>query len=298
MSKYKIGFKIAEGCNFLEWKPEQICRCLKELGYTAVEWITETLNPYEKSLEEIQNVIKISNDCGLEVSEIVVQKDLVLLDEEKRQSNIAYVLKCIEVYAQAGIKVINLFTGPRPWISHSVVIGRDISEAQAWDMVFEAYDMFVPAAEKFGIELAVEGVWGHMCHDFFTTQFLLNRYNSPALGINYDPSHDILSGNMDVSWVIRQWGKDRIKHVHLKDAAGWYSNDTVGVMKDSRFVFPLLGEGKVNWKAFINALDEIGYEGAMVVEFESFDYLNNILDGNMQKAAELSMEHVKKLFGI
>lgn len=298
MSEYKIGFKVAEGCSYLEWETEQICQHLKNLGYTAIEWITETLNPYEMSLEEIKSVIKISNDYGLEVSEIVVQKDLLILDEEKRQANIQYVLKCIEVYAKAGIKVINLFTGPRPWISNPVVVGRDISENRAWDMVFEAYDKLVAAAEEHGIQLAVEGVWGHLCRDFFTTQFLINHYNSPALGVNYDPSHDILHGNMDVAWTIRQWGKDRIKHVHLKDAAGWYSNDTVGQMKDSRFVFPLLGEGKVDWKAFIKAMDEIGYDGAMVVEFESFDYLNNILDGNMQKAAEISMEHVKKLFGL
>lgn len=296
MKKCKFGFKIAEGCSYLDWSTEEICKHLRSLGYTAVEWITETLNPYEKTLEEIQEVVKISNTYGLDVSEVVVQKDLVMLDEAERQANIEYVLKCIEVYAKAGIQVINLFTGPRPWIENPVLVGKDISEGQAWDMVFEAYDKFVPAAEANGIQLAVEGVWGHVCRDFYTTQYLLNRYNSPNLGVNYDPSHDILNGNTDVAWAIKQWGKERIKHIHLKDAAGWYCKDTVGVMKDTRFVFPLLGEGKIDWKAFENALDEIGYEGAMVVEFESFDYLAKILDGSMQKAAEISMDHIKKLF--
>ena len=248
------------------------------------------------SLSEIKDVVRISKEHGLEVTEVVVQKDLVMLDEKERQANIDYVLKCIEVYGQAGIPVINLFTGPRPWIENAILVGKDLSESQAWDMVFEAFDQFVPAAEKQGIALAVEGVWGHVCRDFYTTQFLINRYNSPILGVNYDPSHDILNGNTDVAWAIKQWGKERIKHVHLKDAAGWYCKDTVGVMKDTRFVFPLLGEGKIDWKAFIAAMDEIGYEGGMVVEFESFDYLAKILDGDIHKAAQISMDHIKKLF--
>ncbi len=297
MNQYKIGFKISEGCSYLKWDTDQICRHLHSLGYTAVEWITESLNPYEMSLNEIKNVIKTSEDHGLEVSEIVVQRDLVSLNEEERKRNIQYVLKCIETYAEAGVKVINLFTGPRPWIENPVITGRDLSEGDAWNMVFEAYDQFVLAAERYGIKLAVEGVWGHLCHDFFTTQFLVNHYNSSALGVNYDPSHDILCGNMDVAWAIRMWGKDRIKHVHLKDAVGWYLKDMAGNMKDGRFVFPLLGEGKVEWQAFIYALNEIGYDGAMVVEFESFDYLRNILGGSMQKAAEISMDNVRTLFG-
>lgn len=296
MDNRKIGFKIAEGSSYLKWKPEEICRHLSSLGYRAVEWVTESLDWREMSVQEIRNVIKTSNDCGLEVSEIVVQRDLISLDAGKRKETIDYVLRCIDVYREAGVDVINLFTGPRPWIENPLIVGKDLSEGEAWNMVFEAYDQFVPAAEKNGMQLAVEGVWGHMCHDFFTTQFLLNRYNSPVLGVNYDPSHDILCGNTDVSWFIHQWGKDRIKHVHLKDAVGWYLKDTVGHLKDSRFIFPLLGEGKINWKAFIEALDDIGYDGAMVVEFESFDYLKNILDNSMQKAAEISMEQVRKLF--
>ena len=38
-------------------------------------------------------------------------------------------------------------------------------------------------------------------------------------------------------------------------------------------LFPVLGEGFVDWKSFIAAVEEIGYEGVMSVEFESFKYL-------------------------
>ena len=53
-------------------------------------------------------------------------------------------------------------------------------------------------------------------------------------------------------WLITQWG-NRIAHVHIKDG--------IGIPQLGKFVFPLLGEGRVNWKQFFEALEEIGYDG-------------------------------------
>ena len=285
---FKIGF-MPRG-SYMEWPIEKICKDLREIGYDAVEWSTDILNPQILTPDEIKNVVDVSESLGLDVSEVVVQRDLVTPDEEERSANIDYTLECIRVYGQAGIKTINLFTGPRPWIDEPVKIGKEIGEGQGWNMVLQAFDRFVPEAEKYGVNLAVEGVWGMLAHDFYTTWYLINHYDSPALGVNFDPSHDILCDNKDVGWIIRQWGKDRIKHVHLKDA--------VGIMEDGRFVFPLLGEGKVDWKAFLATMDDIDYSGTMSVEFESFDYLGNILKGNMHEAARISMDNIRTLFGV
>ena len=293
----KIGFLIADGSSFAKQNPENVCQQLKELGYSAIEWTTDFLNPFCKSSDEISEIVKLSNSYGLEVGEVVVQKDLIVTSIEEYEKNTEYIIKCIESYSKAGIKTINLFTGPRPWIENAIRVGYDIDYSEAWNRAFSSFDKFVVAAEKHNMNLAVEGVWGHLCRDFFSTWFLITHYASNNLGVNYDPSHDILAGNTDVGWTIRQWGKNRIKNIHLKDAVGWYMNDTVGQMKDTRFVFPIFGEGKVNWKSFITALDEIGYDGAMSVEFESFDYLNNVLDGDMYKAAEISINNIRKVFG-
>jgi sugar phosphate isomerase/epimerase len=115
---------------------------------------------------------------------------------------------------------------------------------------------------------------------------LIDHYRSPFLGVNYDPSHDILSGHFDVGWMIRQWGIKRIKHIHLKDAAG--------IQNNGQFIFPLIGEGHVNWASFFEALREIGYQGYSSVEFESFAYLKTILNNDMAAAASMSFS--KKLF--
>jgi len=284
---HKIGF-MPSG-SYGKQPVAAICESLKKIGYDAVEWHHGFFCPRSHTYDELKEMVSITEKSGLEISEIVVQQDLVMTDTEKRKDNIEYVKQCIEVFASLGIKAINLFTGPVPWNRHPLIIGSGISEGDAWNMVLRAFREFVPLSEKNQLHLAVENVWGMLCHDFYTAKFLIDYFNSPYLGVNYDPSHDILAGNMDVGWIVRQWGRDRIKHVHLKDA--------VGTQIQGQFVFPLPGEGFVDWKSFIAAVDDIGYEGVMSVEFESFEYLKKILCNDMEKAAWIAYENFCKLFG-
>ena len=169
-------------------------------------------------------------------------------------------------------------------------LGRDLTEGQAWDMVRAAFDVLVPLAEAARIDLAVEGVFGHLVHDYYTTLELLRHYDSPRLGVNFDPSHGILVGN-DIPWAVRQWGS-RIRHFHLKDAVG-----RAGMFGET-FVFPLLGEGQVPWAEFFGAVEAIGYEGYLSVEFESWEYYRQVLGNDPLAAARLSMDLLRVLEGI
>lgn len=243
--------------------------------------------PRKKSEKELKNIVRVSGENELEISEVVVQQDFVVLDDEQLENNIRYVELCIKVFSSLGIKTINVFTGPVPWAGNPVRIGKDISEGNAWDKVFYAFDRIVGLAGQYNMNLALENVWGMLCHDFYTARFLIDYYDSQWLGVNYDPSHDVLAGRLDVGWVVKKWGKKNIKHIHLKDAAG--------IQENGKFIFPLLGEGYVDWPAFSGSLHDIGYEGCMSVEFESFEYLRKILDNDFESAARLSMENIKKI---
>ncbi len=74
--------------------------------------------------------------------------------------------------------------------------------------------------------------------------------------------------------------------------------DTAGVPGEFGvdFLFPILGEGAINWNEFFRALDEIEYKGYLSVEFESFKYMDEVLGNNPRKAAEISMESLHKLW--
>jgi len=283
----KIGF-MPSG-SYTKMSVEEVCESIKRIGYDAVEWPQSFASPRNHSLTDLEHLVKTTYSFDLEISEVVVQQDLVLNDEVQRRDRIDFIKQCLEAYSSLGIETINLFTGPVPWGSRPLIIGSGITEGKAWDMVFEAFDELVPVAERTNVNIAVENVWGMICNDFFSLKFLIDHYRSTRLGVNYDPSHDILAGHTDIGWIVRQLGVNHIKHVHLKDA--------VGLNVAGKFLFPLPGEGKVDWKSFAQVFDEIGYQGVMSVEFESFDYVSRILGGDWEKAAQLAFNNYKILFG-
>lgn len=269
--------------------PEAVCKSLSGLGYHAVGWMTGHFDVEQMSRQELLHLVKLPERYGLQTGELVIQQDLVTNDDALYEKRIGIVLKAIETVAELeNPPPLNLFTGPASWNPQAPVVGRDIAYTAAWDLVLAAYHRFVERAETLGVDLAVEGVWGMLCHNFFTTNHLIETFDSPRLGVNYDPSHDILCGLEDVGWIIRQWAaKDRIKHVHLKDAAG--------IAEARRFIFPMLGEGRVDWTVFFRTLEEVGFTGSMSVEFESFRYYETVLGSDPEEAARLSMHQLKRL---
>lgn len=280
----KIGF-YATG-TFQSFPIEKTCEILKNIGYDAVEldrWWMEKCSTDAELMRQCREIEK----SGLCLSEVILQLDYVDLDKNVRKENIeqtkAYICRC----ASAGISTVNLFTGPRPWIPNRMIVGENLSQSQAWGMVFEAFDELVPLAEETGVSLAVENVWGMLCHEFFSAQYLINYYNSPYLGVNFDPSHDLLAGNTDMEFLLCQWGTEKIKHIHLKDA--------VGSQVRGKVLFPPLGEGCVDWSGFVKGLENIGYNGVMSVEYEADGHLSRYLGGDWVKAAEESFKALQIL---
>ncbi len=156
MAKEKIGFMASLG--FSKMEPGEVLDILSRIGYRAVEWTLAHLDPRRKSLSEIKGIVRLTGKHGLEISEAVVQQDLVIPDRTLRRQTVDFVLRCIRTFSEAGIPAINLFTGPRPWEPGAPRINRTIAEGEAWNLVYRAFDLLVPEAEKRGINLAVEGV--------------------------------------------------------------------------------------------------------------------------------------------
>jgi len=61
-------------------------------------------------------------------------------------------------------------------------------------------------------------------------------------------------------------------------------------MEGDTFMFPLIGEGRTDWAAFFGALDDVGYTGALSIEFEAYRYYEQVLDSDPEAAARLGIE--------
>jgi sugar phosphate isomerase/epimerase len=281
--QWKLAFLA--GLGYAQQNEDDVIASLAGIGYDGIEWTTAHFNP-DRPLAELQRLVEKTRAAGLEVSRIMAHEDLVCLDDAERERRIAQTLRVIEAAGACGVHTVGTMTGPAPWDPGAPKIGRDISEGAAWDMVLDAYQRFGDAARAAGVVISSEGVFGMVAHDFYTHRHLLDQLPAEVHQVNLDPSHGVLYGNLDVGWVVRQWG-GRIAHVHLKDA--------VGIPEMGKFQFPMLGEGNVDWSAFFGALDEIGYSGFCSVEFESFGYLARVLKGDAEAAARLSFEQVSAL---
>ena len=127
-----------------------------------------------------------------------------------------------------------------------------------------------------------------------TTRAIQALEEHPCFGFNYDPSHLGYQG-VDYVEFIRRFS-DRIFHVHMKDV-GWSSVPTdAGVFGghldfgDHRrfWDFRSLGRGNIDFEAIIRALNDIGYDGPLSVEWE---------DSGMDRehGATEACEYVKKV---
>src|SRR5579871_4691012 len=249
---------------------EEALRDISDLGYEGVE--LPSLIPY-KSAAELQNAVNQAKSFHLEISEVGFSQDFVDLDDGRRKEKVRATKEKIQMASECSIKIVKGLTGPYPWDKNALKLGTDISEGKAWEVVLESFNGFIDACEKYEVYFALEACFGNLARDYYTTKELLDYVGSKYLTLNFDPSHYNLYGN-DVSWVVKRFGKDKIKHIHLKDSVG------VPREEGRDFIFPLLGEGSIDWQAFFAALREIGYEGFFSAEYESMNYFKNVLDSD------------------
>lgn len=270
-----------------QWPPARVARMLNDIGYRAISWSMPVDAFREKGAQGIRELAQATRDHGMEVSEVNVELDLVALDAGARCENAAFFKEVIYAVAEAGVGVVKNYTGPIPWNPDALRIPDDISEGEAWESAAFILNEALPVAEACGVQVNIEAVFGHLCHDYYTLSELFQSVASPNLGAVFDPSHLYLYDN-DIPWAIRQLGA-KVRHVHIKDVVG-----RLGSFPQS-FVFPLPGEGQIEWGPFMQALKDVGYRGFFTIEFESFTYYRRILRSDPERAARLSYEHFHQL---
>lgn len=174
-----------------------------------------------------------------------------------------------------GITVVNGFTGSSIWhLLYSFppndpkVLEAGFKDfADRWDPILDVFD---ECGVRFGLEVHPTEI----AYDLYTTEQALQAIgHREAFGFNFDPSHLLWQG-VNPARFVRRFG-DRIYHVHMKDALVTLDGDS-GILSshlnfgDARrgWDFRSLGRGGVNFEEIIRALNAIGYQGPLSVEWE------------------------------
>lgn len=177
--------------------------------------------------------------------------------------------------AQFGVKVVNGFVGSSIWhvlagfppVPPEMIEAGYRDFADRWNPILDVFD-------EVGVKFALEVHPSEIAYDFWTTQRTLDAIGRrPAFGINFDPSHLYWQLVDPVEFVYAY--ADRIYHVHVKESVR-VLNGRNGILAshlpfgDHRrgwdFVSP--GRGGVPFEPIFRALNRIGYDGPLSVEWE------------------------------
>jgi sugar phosphate isomerase/epimerase len=170
-----------------------------------------------------------------------------------------------------------------------VLLPPDPSKGRATNFarLEQTFGPVVRHAEEKGLMFAIEGWpgggphYGALAVTPETVRALLKAFPSPAIGLNYDPSHLIRIG-VDHLRFLREFG-EHVVHCHGKDCVydseALYLHGNLGptfgkakAFGEDWWRYTIPGEGSANWNAIFAELDHLGYDGFVSVELEDFRY--------------------------
>lgn len=286
---------------------EEVVSFASENGYACVEIMCWPPGKAERryagvthidvtnlSKEKVDSIHKLLKEKDVSISGLGYYPNPLEADDENATAYIEHIKKVIDAASQLGLENVNTF------------IGRD--HQRNLDDNFEKFKKIWPPivkhAEDRKVKIGIEN-----CPMFFSNDEWpggKNLASSPAIwrrmfeeipsanfGLNYDPSH-LVWQFMDYVRPIYEF-KDRIFHVHIKDAKVLCENlNDVGILATPlSFHSPKLpGLGDVDWGKFFSALTDIGYDGSACVEVEDRAFEGSL---EMQKRSLVqSREYLKQ----
>lgn len=197
--------------------------------------------------------------------------------------------------AKFGVKVVNGFTGSSVWkylyffppTTQEMIEAGFQDFADRWNPILDVFD-------EVGVKFALEVHPTEIAYDYWTTKRALEAIgNREAFGINFDPSHLYWQMVDPVAFVYEFGG--RIYHMHVKESVRNLDGRN-GILSshldfgDHRrgwdFVSP--GRGGVPFERVFRALNDVGYEGPLSVEWEDSGM-------NREQGAREAVEIVRRL---
>lgn len=249
---------------------------------TTGEFSPETLTPekkaeYKAALKE--NNLVVSALCGdMGGYGFEIEKDNAVRVEKTK--------RIIDLAAEFGARVVT---------THIGVIPADKSESRYKVMLSALTECGLYALEK-GVTLAIE-----TGPEKATTLLAFLQDTRGGVGVNLDPANFVMVTGQDPVEAVYLL-KDYIVHTHAKDGIMHRQNNPTEVYHAfavggvealnacEGFTETPLGEGQVDWKSYIAALKEIGYDGFLTIERETGD--------NPQEDILLAVNYIKNHIGL
>lgn len=254
-----------------QWHPpyEEAVRRIAGLGFSSVEliaWSPQALADYYTP-SRVRDLRALIADLGLQLSEFVSNaRDLAHPEVDRRAAVVDYFKRFCEVARELGTDTVNTvapmpFALPAPALKNLPVTQLWTIDAPAgldwqrnWEDFVTAMRQVMEVVEDAGLRYALEPHPYRYVANAPGMLRLIDHVGSPALGINYDPSHTFPAGDMP-HMAVYQLG-DRVFHCHFSDNDG---------LTNAHW---RPGMGKIDWRALLKALHDTGFSGTLSIELE------------------------------
>ena len=277
-----VGFEGIEVCCWPKGKAER-----RYAGITHID--LDTLDA-----EKEEYYLDYAEKSGVGISSLGYYPNALSADEAEAEVAVNHIKKLIEASARMGIGMVTTFIGRDP--VKTVEENLDIME-KVWGPI-------VKLAEEKDVLIGIEN-----CPMLFTKdewpggknlmaapylwERVFERIPSKNLGLNYDPSHLLLTDS-DHVLPIYQFA-EKIFHVHFKDIRVYKEK----LNEYGRFAYPSLwhspkipGLGQIDFGAMISALNDIKFNGYACIEIEDKTFEGNKED--VRFAIEQSYRYLRQ----
>ncbi len=210
-------------------------------------------------LKEIKSVLdgeglEFSAICGDFGCKMYYEKDRTLIDREKR---------VLEMAKELGTNIVTTHIGVVP----------ETKDCVQYESMHEVCKELADFAKSVGGHFAVET--GPERAELLKA--FLDDLGSDGVAVNFDPANLVMAAGDDPVKAVYTL-RDYIVHTHAKDGVQFEPLDTKALYAPRYYGVPSggwnsfkevpLGEGGVDWKNYIKALNDIGYKGYLTIERE------------------------------
>lgn len=240
---------------------EDAIAVLSQYGYDAIDVCLELAPPFypvptphmspDDDLAKRDRVRQCAEKAGIAIAALNAHTNLSARDPDVRQANTDFVAGALQLAVDVGASVVVTGAG-----------GKDAYGYEQWffDWACESLRQVMPIADRLGITLAIESGSppGCLVHGIETSRKLLASEGLENVQLLLDSAHFHIRGGGPVEAF--KTFKDRVAHVHAKDATGGPEN----------IIFPPLGEGDVDFDTLVGTMAGEGFDGYIAVEYEAF----------------------------
>ncbi len=213
-------------------------RCIAMAGYDGIE-----LSAIDGMSEHL--VLARWKELVPEIKELSDEHGLELLAIEQPSRDPEVMESACQAAAELGIPVVNC--GPGGTSGDEDSLAESIQSLSEMAKIGEAH----------GVSVCVKAHVGASIYNTPTTLRVMEAIDSPAFGIDMDPSHIHRAGENPAEAIAAVMS--RVKHVHIRDCKGMQSGPGKPEVQAN-------GRGDIDLLSFVRVLHEHGYNGALNLE--------------------------------